>query len=87
MTMPSASTPLYNHPLPYLEQWLQEQGCQQDPGDVEQWFCERENWEARLRLDETSIWVRYTFSDGNTKTLTFPYSLSRADVQQAIFES
>ncbi len=86
-TLPSASAPLYNHPLPLIEQWLEEQGCTRDSEDVEQWFCKRDQWSARLRLEETTIWVRYTYEDGNTKTLTFPYSLSRADIEQAIFES
>nr|MDJ0796018.1 DUF3143 domain-containing protein [Calothrix sp. MO_167.B12] len=30
MTLPSPDTPLYSHPLPEIEQWLREQGCQQD---------------------------------------------------------
>ncbi len=86
MAMPPVTTPLYNHPLPCIEQWLGEQGCQRDPDDVEQWFCKQEQWSADLRLEETTIWVRYTYPDGNTKTLSFPYSLSRADLEQAIFE-
>lgn len=86
MPLPPATTPLYNHPLHAIERWLEDQGCTRDPQDVEQWFCERPGWKACLRLEETSIWVRYTYPDGNTKTLSFPYSLSRQDVEQAIFE-
>ncbi|MDX2271467.1 MAG: DUF3143 domain-containing protein [Cyanobacteriota bacterium] len=85
MVFPSASTPLYNHPLPTIEKWLIDQGCSRDPDDVEQWFCRRPTWQAEIRLEETSITARYTFSDGQSKTLSFPYSLSRADIEQAIF--
>lgn len=84
--MPPASTPLFSHALPALEAWLISKGCTQDPDDPEQWLCERDQWQAQLRLEETTIWIRYTYPDGNTKTLTFPYSLSRADVDQAIFD-
>lgn len=85
MAVPPESTPLYNHPLPILEDWLEEKGCIQDSEQIENWHCQTEWWEAELRLEETHIWVRYSYKDGNTKTLTFPYSLSREDVEQAIF--
>ncbi|MGK7934741.1 MAG: DUF3143 domain-containing protein, partial [Xenococcaceae cyanobacterium] len=29
MVLPDAQTPLYSHPLPDIEKWLTELGCQQ----------------------------------------------------------
>lgn len=85
--MPPASTPLFKHPLPMLELWLSEQGCQRDTDDQSRWFCDRPEWKAELSLEETTIDVRYTYTDGNTKRLSFPYSLSRQDLDDAIFGS
>ncbi len=81
-----ATTPLYNHPLPLLEEWLEQKGCVRDPEQIENCSCQTPQWQAELKLEETHIWVRYQYEDGNTKTLTFPYSLSREDVERAIFE-
>lgn len=86
MTLPVESTPLYNHPLPTIESWLEQQGCVRDPDQSENWSCQTDHWQAELSLEETHIWVRYHYGDGSTKTLTFPYSLSREDIEQAIFE-
>lgn len=30
MVLPTADTPLYNHPLPDIETWLRQQGCEQN---------------------------------------------------------
>ncbi|MHC5818839.1 MAG: DUF3143 domain-containing protein, partial [Nostoc sp.] len=30
MPLLPSDTPLYNHSLPQIEQWLKDQGCQQD---------------------------------------------------------
>lgn len=90
--MPAPEVPLYSHPLVSLENWLAQMGCRRDPQEIERWSYQGstqgsgQNWQAELRLEETVIWVRYTYADGNTKTLTFPYSLSRSDAELAIFD-
>ncbi|HEY9879587.1 MAG TPA: DUF3143 domain-containing protein [Leptolyngbyaceae cyanobacterium] len=87
MVTPSADTPLYNHPLPDIERWLQEQGCEQEPGAIHCWHIERSAWQAELALDIDSIVVRYLNAgpDGQDVQRIFKYSLSRQDLTEAIF--
>ena len=87
MTLPAADTPLYNHPLPDIEQWLRQQGCQQNEKELHQWFIERPNWSADLMLEIDSLVVRYLQADDNGQDLqrVFKYSLSRQDLEEAIF--
>ena len=87
MNLPQADTPLYDHPLPEIEKWLMEMGCQQDKTEPHCWQVEKSNWKAELCLDVEDILVCY-FNAGETQediNRSFPYSLSRADVEAAIF--
>lgn len=87
MSLPSADTPLYNHPLPNIEQWLRNQGCQQDREQLHCWRVQQSNWEAELCLDVDQLTVRYfpTEEVGQEIQRSFKYSLSRQDIEQAIF--
>lgn len=87
MSLPSADTPLYNHPLPEIEQWLINLGCQQDPQELNCWYVERPTWRAELCLDIEELSVRYINAGEGTKDIvrSFKYSLSRSDVEAAIF--
>lgn len=87
MTLPSADTPLYNHPLPEIEQWLLAHGCQQDQAELHFWTLARETWKAELWLDADQLTVRYFgFGEGDREVQrSFKYSLSRRDVEDAIF--
>ncbi|NJK28527.1 MAG: DUF3143 domain-containing protein, partial [Coleofasciculaceae cyanobacterium SM2_3_26] len=86
MTLPSAETPLYNHPLPQIESWLRDKGCQQDREQLHCWYVERRNWQAELELDIEEINVRYINGEGNQDVYrSFKYSLSRQDAEDAIF--
>lgn len=87
MTLPTPSTPLYNHPLPDIEIWLTEQGCQQDPSNLNQWQVKRPTWEANISLEIDSILVIYlgASEDGRDLQRSFKYSLSRKDLNDAIF--
>ena len=49
--MLTPDTPLYSHPLPQIEKWLKEQGCEQDENELHCWRVQRPNWEAQLWLD------------------------------------
>ena len=60
-----ANMPLYSHPLPEIEQWLKNQGCQQDDTHLHCWRVQRANWEAELWLDTEQITVRYLQSGEN----------------------
>jgi hypothetical protein len=87
MTLPPADTPLYNHPLPDIEQWLIAQGCHQDSEDIHCWHIEQTTWKAELWLDVDSLNVRYIRAgeDGQDIQRSFKYSLSRRDLDEAIF--
>ena len=86
MKLPPDSAPLYSHPLPAIEHWLESQGCQRDGEMPNRWYCQRDGWRAELWMEETEFQVDYTFEDGSSKNLRFPYALSRADVQAAAFD-
>ena len=83
--MPPASTPLYGHPLPAIEEWLRAQGCDRDSQDISLWTLEKEDWSAELYLDADSIVVTYTKRDRSTVQRSFKYSLSRSDLEEVIF--
>lgn len=87
MFLPSSDTPLYNHPLPQIEQWLENQGCQQDKKQLHCWRIQRSKWEAELWLDIDQLTVRYLQAgeEGQDIQRSFKYSLSRRDIEQAVF--
>lgn len=85
MTLPPGTTPLYNHPLPTIEEWLIQQGCQQNEADLHCWTIERPKWQAEICLDTEQITVRYFNVDGRDVVRSFKYSLSRNDVEDAVF--
>jgi hypothetical protein len=95
MALPPPETPLYNHPLPEIEQWLLEQGCKQDKEELHCWRVQRPTWQAELCLDIDQLTVRY-FEIGEDISVAekssqpaiqraFKYSLSRQDIQNAVF--
>lgn len=87
MSLPTADTPLYNHPLPNIEQWLRNQGCQQDSQEPHCWHLQQRDWKAELCLDVDQLTVRYLQAgeQGQDVQRSFKYSLSRQDIEQAVF--
>jgi hypothetical protein len=87
MTLPPSDTPLYNHPLPEIEQWLKNCGGQQDETELHRWYVEQPQWKAELSLDIDRLIVRYLSAGttGEDIERAFKYSLSREDIEQAIF--
>lgn len=87
MPLPSADTPLYNHPLPNIEQWLESQGCQKDSSEPHCWHISKSQWQAEVCLDIDQITVRYLQAgeQGQDIQRAFKYSLSRQDIEQAVF--
>ena len=86
MSLPSSDTPLYNHPLPQIEQWLKNHGCQQDRQQLHCWHLQQPNWQAELWLDVDQLIVRYVQAgEGQDIQRSFKYSLSRRDIEQAVF--
>ncbi|MGD1850372.1 MAG: DUF3143 domain-containing protein [Cyanophyceae cyanobacterium] len=87
MTLPNADTPLYNHPLPAIEAWLTDCGCQRDKDAIHCWFIEKSAWSAELSLEEDNLAVKYTKVNegGEEISRSFKYSLSRQDIEAAVF--
>ncbi|MDC0832614.1 DUF3143 domain-containing protein [Geitlerinema sp. CS-897] len=83
---PPATTPLYNHPLPDIEDWLRTQGCQQDRDELNHWWVDRQTWRAEIWLDIDQLVVCYRKPDDEEDIQrSFKYSLSRQDVENAVF--
>jgi hypothetical protein len=87
MTLPDPTTPLYNHPLPKIEEWLNDLGCQQDEKQLHCWHLDKSAWKAKICLDIEELTVRYLKSGniGQEVTRSFKYSLSRQDIEAAVF--
>ena len=87
MVLVPADTPLYNHPLPEIEAWLTQLGCQQDPKELHCWNLEKPTWKARICLDIEELTVSYLDAGERGQNLqrSFKYSLSRKDVEAAVF--
>ncbi|MXW12321.1 MAG: DUF3143 domain-containing protein [Synechococcus sp. SB0665_bin_28] len=61
-------------------------GCQRDEGNICLWHLRQPSWSADVELSVEDMNVRWT-STGNSGGITqrsFPYSLSRSDVERAI---
>lgn len=87
MDLPVPETPLYNHTLPQIEQWLKNQGCKQDEKELEHWQLKKTTWEAELWLDIEQIIVKYIQVGENGQDIqrSFKYSLCRRDIEEAVF--
>jgi hypothetical protein len=83
--MPPANTPLYSHALNEIETWLADQGCRRATDNISKWKLTRPDWSAVLLLDRDSILIAYVSDDGREVARSFKYSLSRADLEEAIF--
>ncbi len=85
MALPSSDTPLYNHTLPDIELWLTQQGCEQNTSELNRWAVAKDSWRADLLLETDSLVVLYTDNGGEDIQRSFKYSLSRQDLEDAIF--
>ena len=87
MTFPSPDTPLYNHSLPIIEQWLADRGCKQDSEKLHCWYIQKMTWKAEICLDIEELTVRYLQAGGQNQDInrSFKYSLSRQDIEDAVF--
>lgn len=86
MNLPTAETPLYNHSLTKIEHWLASLGCQQDPDNLNCWFIKKAAWQAKICLEVEDLTVSYT-QESQSEDLhrSFKYSLSRKDIESAVF--
>ena len=86
MELPTGDTPLYNHPLPTIEKWLASLGCQQNKENLHCWYVEKPTWKAEICLEIEELTVNYlAATSGKDLMRSFKYSLSRQDVEAAVF--
>ena len=88
MELPSPDTPLYNHTLPKIEEWLTYLGCHQDPDNLHCWHIKKPTWQAEICLETEELMVCYLNAapQGESLNRSFKYSLSRQDVEAAVFD-
>ena len=84
----SEDIPLYNYPLPQIEQWLITLGAYQQRDNIHCWLVERASWKAEICLEVEELTVRYINGGegGNDLLRSFKYSLSRQDIEAAVFD-
>ncbi|MFZ4805041.1 MAG: DUF3143 domain-containing protein [Synechococcus lacustris] len=81
--LPSSDTPLYNHPLPALEQWLLTTGFKRVEGEPCRWQLHLAQWSAQLELQSDGLKIIWS-KDGQTTSRHFSYGLSRTDMEAAL---
>jgi hypothetical protein len=81
------NSPLYNFPLPEIENWLKQMGCEQNPQALNCWYVKKRGWEAEITLEIEDLNVNYVNAgaDGSDIKRSFRYSLSRRDIEDAVF--
>ena len=87
MTKLNPDSPLYNLPLPEIENWLKKMGCEQNQENLNCWYVNKQDWEAEIVLEIEDICVNYlkASNDGTNIKRAFPYSLSLQDIEDAVF--
>ena len=81
--LPPAQTPLNQHSLRALETWLADLGAVRSDQDACLWQWSQPLWSAQIRLDQEDLQVTW-FEDGATCQRSFPYGLSRLDIEAAM---
>ena len=82
-TLPPGQTPLNQHSLRALETWLTELGAVRSVEDPCLWVWQQPEWSSRIRLDQDDLLVIWS-QNGLVSQRTFPYGLSRLDVEAAM---
>ena len=83
--LPASQTPLNQHSLAALELWLDELGAEKSKLDPCLWIWLMPKWSAEIKLERDELKVTWE-QEGKLSQRSFPYGLSRRDVQIAIAE-
>ena len=83
--LPPSETPLNQHSLEALELWLKEIGATRNNNDPCLWNWEMSKWTAEIKMEREILRVTWR-KNGERTQCSFPYGLSREDVQIAIYE-
>ncbi len=73
------------HSLTALELWLNELGAEKSNKDPCLWEWKTPKWSAQINMERDELNVTWT-QQGKFSHCSFPYGLSRRDVQKAIEE-
>ena len=82
--LPSDQTPLNQHSLRALEQWLRELGAEPASDNPCLWVLSCPDWSAQLLLDREELKVIWQQPGQPDRQCLLPYGLPRADVAAAI---
>ena len=82
--LPTAETPLNQHSIRALEQWLSQLGATVVEGNPCQWRLTRSDWTAELLLAQEDLVVVWSAHAQDEQRCSLPYGLSRQDVEAAI---
>ena len=83
--LPPIKTPLNQHSLEALELWLQDIGAEKSDSDPSLWKWTMPKWKAEIKMERELLRITWE-QDGVRSHCSFPYGLSRDDVQSAIFQ-
>lgn len=83
--LPPSQTPLNQHSLIDLELWLKELGAKPSNRDPSVWNLLMPKWTAQIKMEIDSLFIAWE-QGGETRHCSFPYGLSRFDVESAILQ-
>lgn len=81
---PPSNTPLNQHSLRALEDWLSSLNAERIDGDPCRWAIIHSDWSAEIRLEREDVVVIWQQPGVEELRCSLPYGLSRADVTAAI---
>ncbi|WP_320663811.1 DUF3143 domain-containing protein [Prochlorococcus sp. MIT 1223] len=81
--LPSSKTPLNQHSLDALELWLRELGAEKSSSDPTVWSLGMPTWSAEIQMGIENLRITWE-KNGSESSCSFPYGLSREDVQVGI---
>ncbi len=82
-TLPPAKTPLNQHSLVALEHWLMSLGAEKNRDNPCSWNWVMPEWSAQITLKQDELTI--CWEEGITSSrLSFPYGLSRYDVESVL---
>ncbi len=82
-SLPPPDTALNQHSLAALEFWLHELGAVRNEIDLCSWEMVKPEWTAVLLIGKDNISIEWV-KEGNSTYCSFPYGLSRHDVEITI---
>ncbi len=84
-SLPPSNTPLNQHSLRALEHWLYELGAKQSSNNPCLWVWIMPLWSVEILVEQDELKVTWE-QDGRRSVCSFPYGLSRNDVEVAIVQ-